>query len=180
MVPESMSGLREIKTPGDEGDARPMGEAVREAGNVVLPTALFEGRVELPLIQWQLKALDDRAAATDFGFVNLNEGGDQFVGRVTPAPLAGDTCTACAKCQLADRAGQGPSQGSETARDGRNKWHGSVPNKAMKSAPARARVPATTGSIPVVQRHREPGGVRPGRPTSARRRGRPNCPRTMS
>lgn len=60
-----------------------MGEAVRDAGNVVLPE-LRDGkdRWQRPLLQWQLKALNpELGEPTDLAFVNLTEDDDQFVRR---------------------------------------------------------------------------------------------------
>jgi adenylate cyclase len=82
LVPESMSGLPEIDTDRGLGDAAPLGQAIYDAGNVVLPEWRDGQHRQRPLYQWQIKALDpEKAAATDFGFVNLTEDGDQFVRR---------------------------------------------------------------------------------------------------
>jgi CHASE2 domain-containing sensor protein len=91
MVPQSMSTLADIATPGAPGDARPLGQAIRQAGNVVLPEWLVEDEWQKPLMQWQVKALDpQRGEPTDFGFANLTEDGDQFVRRQQLLTREGD------------------------------------------------------------------------------------------
>jgi CHASE2 domain-containing sensor protein len=81
-VPQSMSDLPEIEDEHSKGEAAPLGEAILEAGNVVLPQRRIENHWELPLRQWQLKALDpEHRESTDLGFVNCTEDDDQFVRR---------------------------------------------------------------------------------------------------
>ncbi len=86
LVPQDMSDLPDINTPGAPGDARTMGKAVLDAGNVVLPQRRIENGWQRPLLQWQLqwqkKALDPtRSAFTDPAFTDLSEDGDQFIRR---------------------------------------------------------------------------------------------------
>jgi adenylate cyclase len=81
-VPSAMSGLKEITSEGGLGEGRLMGQAVCEAGNVVLPEWRVDERWQRPLLQWQLKALNpELAEPTDLAFVNLTEDDDQFVRR---------------------------------------------------------------------------------------------------
>jgi class 3 adenylate cyclase/CHASE2 domain-containing sensor protein len=81
MVPESLSALPDLQ-PGQPGDAATMGQAILEAGNVVLAQALLDGRPQRPLWQWQTKYLNDETRApTDLASVNLTEDGDQFIRR---------------------------------------------------------------------------------------------------
>src|SRR5207248_3020252 len=84
IVPASMSGHKDVATRGAAGDARPMGLAVAEAGNVVLAEWWDQEAkaLLLPLLQWRLKAETD-PGPTDLGFVNLTEDDDQFVRRQT-------------------------------------------------------------------------------------------------
>lgn len=94
LIPDDLSDRADLATPGSEGDVRPMGAAVRDAGNVVLPRWKISDAVDgedgsdgwlLPVFQWRLKALDPELQAdTDLGVVNLFEDGDQFVRRVQP------------------------------------------------------------------------------------------------
>jgi adenylate cyclase len=82
LVPERLSNLPEIQQYRGRGGAAPLGEAIRDAGNVVLPEWHVGQHTERPLRQWQLKNLDpETEATTDFGFVNLTEDKDQFVRR---------------------------------------------------------------------------------------------------
>ena len=82
IVPDDMSDQEAFTSERGLGYAAPMGKAVRDAGNVVLPEWHGEGAPLRPLWQWQLKALDsERGEPTDFGFVNLSDDGDQFVRR---------------------------------------------------------------------------------------------------
>jgi CHASE2 domain-containing sensor protein len=81
-VPQNMSDVPEIENEGGQGEAAPLGEAILEAGNVVLPQQRVENQWKLPLRQWQLKALNpERAEPTDLGFVNCTEDDDQFIRR---------------------------------------------------------------------------------------------------
>jgi adenylate cyclase len=93
-IPEGMSDLPDIEKPGAPGDARPMGNAVRDAGNVVLPRWRLDdpqkGEAWLrPLRQWQVKALDPELGnETDLASVSIVEDDDQFARKVQL--LAGD------------------------------------------------------------------------------------------
>jgi adenylate cyclase len=90
IIPESLSDLRDIEGADAIGDARPMGQAVRDAGNVVLPRwRLGDSDNESaehwlrPLRQWQSKALDpELGSETDLASVNFYPEDDQFVRRV--------------------------------------------------------------------------------------------------
>jgi hypothetical protein len=62
LVPESMGQQPEIEAPGGAGDARPMGEVVREAGNVVLPVGQLGDELLRSLLPWRAKALDPATA----------------------------------------------------------------------------------------------------------------------
>jgi CHASE2 domain-containing sensor protein len=79
-IPESKSTLPDIETRGGPGDARPLGAAILDAGNVVLPQWRLEDRWERPLLQWRLKEWL-KPELTDLGFINLTEDNDQFVRR---------------------------------------------------------------------------------------------------
>jgi CHASE2 domain-containing sensor protein len=81
-IDESLSTVPDIERRDGPGNARPMGEAIRDAGNVVLAQSRVGDHWERPLLQWRLKALDPkRAELTDLGFVNCTEDGDQVVRR---------------------------------------------------------------------------------------------------
>jgi adenylate cyclase len=81
-VPEDMSSFRDIAEPGSIGDARPMGLAVREAGNVVLARWRLADGWQRPLLQWRALALSrDEPVSTDLAFVNMTEDVDQYVRR---------------------------------------------------------------------------------------------------
>jgi adenylate cyclase len=87
-VPDSLSDFAALSQPDGEGSARGLGQAILEAGNVVLPEWAFSrahaGGTAIerrrPLLQWRTKSLL-RPEPTDLGFVNLTEDGDQFVRR---------------------------------------------------------------------------------------------------
>jgi adenylate cyclase len=83
LIPESLRDRPELNKPGAPGDAGALGNAVLEAGNVVLPELRFEGRWQRPLPQWWLPKVALRAdpSHTDLAFVNLTEDADQFVRR---------------------------------------------------------------------------------------------------
>jgi adenylate cyclase len=86
MVPQEMFALRDIAEEGGAGDARPMGRAVSEAGNVVLPCWPTPDGCLVPLPQWRFfQHESDRDSLTDMAFVNLLMDGDDFVRR---QPLA--------------------------------------------------------------------------------------------
>ena len=80
-VPESMQALPEFTDDGP-GAAAPLGQAIADAGNVVLPEWYLhsENRWLKPLLQWRLKSINN-PELTDLGFVNLDEDDDQFVRR---------------------------------------------------------------------------------------------------
>jgi CHASE2 domain-containing sensor protein len=80
LIPEDLSTQPEIANENGAGDARPMGAAVREAGNVVLPRHRTETGWEMGLLQWRVQALE-REGPTDLGFVDLTEDGDRVVRR---------------------------------------------------------------------------------------------------
>lgn len=81
-VPERFSLLRDIAEPDGLGDAAPLGQTIRDVGNVVLPRFQTDDAWRMPLFQWRLKHLDPHTRKnTDLGFVNLTEDGDQFVRR---------------------------------------------------------------------------------------------------
>jgi CHASE2 domain-containing sensor protein len=80
LIPESQSDLPDFAMPGARGDAIPMGQAVLEAGNVVLAQWRAKDQWERPLKQWQLKALV-QPDGTDLGFIDCTEDDDQVVRR---------------------------------------------------------------------------------------------------
>jgi adenylate cyclase len=77
-VPESLSGLAEIED--GVGDARTLGEAIRETDNVVLPEYYdkLHEKLRRPLVQWSADAVLSKKGAR-FGFLNLTEDDDQFI-----------------------------------------------------------------------------------------------------
>lgn len=79
LVPESYTTLPDLQE-GKPGDVSPLGLAIRDAGNVVLPEWEINGRRLRPVLQWQAKHLMD-PGPEDFGFVNLTEDDDSFVRR---------------------------------------------------------------------------------------------------
>jgi CHASE2 domain-containing sensor protein len=70
----------EVEKAGGRGDARAMGRAVLDAGNVVLAQWKEGPGWKRPLPQWRLKALLD-PGPTDLAFVNLTPDADQVVRR---------------------------------------------------------------------------------------------------
>jgi class 3 adenylate cyclase/CHASE2 domain-containing sensor protein len=84
LVPEELTDEPEIKRPGGRGDARPLGEAVLEAGNVVLAQR-WDGparRMRPPLVQWRLRAeAEPDPEGRDLGFIDLTEDDDQILRR---------------------------------------------------------------------------------------------------
>jgi hypothetical protein len=82
LIGSDLSSVPDIERRGGPGDARPMGQADVDAGNVVLAQWRVEDHWERPLWPWQRKALDpETAGPTDFAFVNCTEDGDQVVRR---------------------------------------------------------------------------------------------------
>jgi CHASE2 domain-containing sensor protein/class 3 adenylate cyclase len=79
LVPEGLTGEAELQ-PGKRGDASKLGQAVHDAGNVVLAEWHLEGRWQRPVWQWQFKYLND-PGPFDFGFVNLTDDDDYFLRR---------------------------------------------------------------------------------------------------
>ncbi len=79
-VPQALSTLNDIQTAGAVGDARPLGAAILQAGNVVLPQWQTADGWQQPLFQWQLKALTQPQLG-DLAFVNCTEDDDQFLRR---------------------------------------------------------------------------------------------------
>jgi adenylate cyclase len=78
LVPESLSGLAEIED--GVGDARTLGEAIRETDKVVLPEYYdkIHDKLRRPLLQWSADAAFSKGGAR-FGFLNLSEDDDQFI-----------------------------------------------------------------------------------------------------
>jgi CHASE2 domain-containing sensor protein len=70
----------EVEREGGRGDARPMGRAVAEAGNVVLAKWQEAHGWKLPLLQWRLKSLL-APAPTDLAFINLTPDDDHVIRR---------------------------------------------------------------------------------------------------
>jgi len=77
IVPESLLGFAGLEA-GQPGDATKLGQAIQQAGNVVLAEWKLGDRWLRPLPQWRWKHLLD-PRPTDLGFVNLTEDADQFV-----------------------------------------------------------------------------------------------------
>jgi CHASE2 domain-containing sensor protein len=83
LVPDELKDEPEIKC-GPRGDARPMGQAVYDAGNVVLAETWDDRgrRMRKPLVQWRLRAeAEPDPEDRDFGFINLTEDDDQILRR---------------------------------------------------------------------------------------------------
>ena len=84
MVPEDMKDLPDIASADGLGAAAPMGKALRQADNVVLPQWYLEQSDEWlrPIPQWLTRDLDPfTGQGADLGFVNFNEDSDHFVRR---------------------------------------------------------------------------------------------------
>src|SRR5207245_1969923 len=79
-IPEKRSTMPDLEKADAPGDARKLGQAVADAGNVVLPQWQGEGGWRRPVRQWQLKSLLN-PEPLDLAFVNLTEDDDQFVRR---------------------------------------------------------------------------------------------------
>jgi adenylate cyclase len=77
-IPETLSTLPGVES--GEGDASLFGQAVADAGNVVLPQWHVEQGWGRPVRQWQYKSLLN-PDPLDFAFVNQTEDDDQFVRR---------------------------------------------------------------------------------------------------
>lgn len=78
-VPDSYKALPDLQA-GKPGDVTKLGQAILDAGNVVLPEWDLSGRRLRPVLQWQLKHLTD-PGPSDIGFVNLTEDDDLFLRR---------------------------------------------------------------------------------------------------
>jgi CHASE2 domain-containing sensor protein len=82
LLGSDLSTVPEFERRGGPGDARPMGQAIVDAGNVVLAQWRVDDHWKRPLWPWRRKALDpETTAPTDFAFVNGTEEGDQVVRR---------------------------------------------------------------------------------------------------
>src|SRR5208282_1659295 len=79
-IPEKLSRLPGLEEAGSPGEARKLGQAIADAGNVVLPQWRVEDHWQRPVLQWRLKSLLD-PDPLDLAFVNLTEDDDQFVRR---------------------------------------------------------------------------------------------------
>jgi adenylate cyclase len=79
IVPASMSGLADLQE-GKVGDPKRLGQAISDAGNVVLAQWKAEGRWLLPLPQWRWKH-ELQPEPTDLAFVDVSEDPDQFIRR---------------------------------------------------------------------------------------------------
>jgi adenylate cyclase len=79
-IPEKLSTLQGLEEAGSLGEARRLGRAIAEAGNVVLPQWRVKDGWRRPVLQWQLKSLLN-PEPLDLAFVNLTEDDDQFVRR---------------------------------------------------------------------------------------------------
>lgn len=88
LVPESLSIRPELQR-GQRGDAAALGQAIVDAGNVVLPVQQVDDAWQRPLLQWQYKSLL-QPEAVDFGFVDLTEDGDNMLRRQQPVARCGD------------------------------------------------------------------------------------------
>jgi len=82
LIPDDLRDRPELKTPGAEGDARLMGQAVLDAGNVVLAGIADGDRLQLPVFPWPFKMSVDRDPLDrDAGFINLTPDDDQILRR---------------------------------------------------------------------------------------------------
>jgi adenylate cyclase len=88
LVPETLSSRTEMRR-GERGDAAALGQAIADAGNVVLPVQQVDDAWQRPLLQWQYKSLLN-PEAVDFGFVDLTEDGDNMLRRQQLAARCGD------------------------------------------------------------------------------------------
>jgi serine/threonine-protein kinase len=79
-APETDRPDPEVEKEGGRGDARVMGKAILEAGNVVLAQWKNEHGWQRPLLEWRLKALQN-PDPTDLAFINLTPDGDQVIRR---------------------------------------------------------------------------------------------------
>ncbi len=80
IVPAELRDRPEFR--GGEGDTRALGQAVQQAGNVVLAEWWDGKRMQFPLPQWRLKSLDEPdPLGRDLGFINLTPDDDQFLRR---------------------------------------------------------------------------------------------------
>jgi adenylate cyclase len=79
IVPEDLTGRAEFERYA-EGDATRLGEAIKQAGNVVLPQWQVEGEWQRTIRPWRFKH-DLDPAPWDIGFVNNTEDDDYFLRR---------------------------------------------------------------------------------------------------
>jgi class 3 adenylate cyclase/CHASE2 domain-containing sensor protein len=79
VIPSSLAELPDLQAEGP-GDSTKLGQAIQDAGNVVLAEWKLEERWLKSLPQWRLKTLID-PTKTDSGFVNLTEEDDNYVRR---------------------------------------------------------------------------------------------------
>jgi len=106
-VPETLDAYD--RSPGLGGKA--MGLAVANAGAVVLPAVLGDGRrVVKPLTTWQ--------TVDTFGLVDVTEDGDHFLRRQQIAATAGGGSYSSMALALLDAAGRASTEGGEIRVDG--------------------------------------------------------------
>jgi len=79
ILPQSYADLPELQA-GAVGDSGRMGQAILDAGNVVLPEMRVQDRWLSTLPQWRLKSFL-APDAKDIGFANWTEDGDHFLRR---------------------------------------------------------------------------------------------------
>lgn len=79
LIPNTLRDRPEFRR-GSEGDPNPLGQAIADAGNVVLAEWSDGERLHQPLVQWRLKAVND-PDDRDFGFINLTADDDQILRR---------------------------------------------------------------------------------------------------
>src|SRR5262249_31157965 len=79
LIPKDLAGWKELDKDG-KGDVTKLGQAIADAGTVVLPSLKLEQIWQEPLPQLRLKEFRDiDPKRIDLGFVNLTEDGDRVL-----------------------------------------------------------------------------------------------------
>jgi adenylate cyclase len=159
IAPESLMELADLQA-GRPGDVTKLGQAILEAGNVVLAQWKLEGRWLRPLPQWRLKALTN-PEPTDLGFVNLTEDDDQFLRRQQLYIRDGDQGHLSFALALFGRA-----SGGEVQWDGQKLWIGEQSVPLDSEQKLRVNFIGPPGSVPFLAFRDVLAAARMGRPLS--------------
>lgn len=170
LVPEDKSDEPEIARVDGRGEGISLGQLVLRSGRIVLPVrGDGDGGALLPVKQWWQPKRLLRRDKTDFGFVDLDEDGDQIVRRQSLLLGSGDDATPHLALALYARSRGEPVD-----------WHAAsgVPRVGGQDVPLDAQgrlrinfVGSPEAIFPVVPFHAALDAARAGRPLPADVRG---------